>query len=177
VSDEHYIEVTALIGPIEPPYKLHTFDGGGVNETVDGARAQRLFETILAVEPDADVSAHVVDEDDLPDAGEDVAEIIAERDWLRTILEESAPLVGRVVELEAERDRLRETVRVQTNAADAAAEAVGNMAEYVSRVVKERDALRAIVEAIAERPDAAWTLVPDMREALQLDASPTGEDM
>jgi hypothetical protein len=82
VSDGHYIEVTALIGPIDPPHKLHTVDDG-VMDTEHGARAQRIFEAILAVDPDADVSANVVDEDGLPDDGEDVAKIIAERDRLR----------------------------------------------------------------------------------------------
>jgi hypothetical protein len=49
---------------------------------------------------------------------------------------------------ELEELRLRAVVKVQTDAADAAAEAVGNMAEKLSALLAERDRLRAVVDAV-----------------------------
>lgn len=142
MSDEHYIEVTALVGPIDPPYKLHIFDDGVMEETANGARAERIFEAIMSVDPDADVSAHVIDQDGLPDDGEDVADIVTER------------------------NRLRTDVQVQTDAADAAAEAVGAMAVKVSATLAENARLQAGImtaevhgELIVRMRESVWRVL------------------
>jgi hypothetical protein len=50
-----------------------------------------------------------------------------------------------VCELEAERDRLRGSVKVQTDASDAAAEAVGAMAEKTSATLAENTRLQRVL--------------------------------
>lgn len=66
MGTEHYVEVTAVIGPIGPPYKLHVFTADSeVDDTPHGELAQRVSEAILAVDRDASVCAHVVTAEDL----------------------------------------------------------------------------------------------------------------
>jgi hypothetical protein len=55
-----------------------------------------------------------------------------------------------VAEMRAERDRLRAEIEIQTNAADAAAEAVGSMAEKLTALLRENARLREAIDA--ERP-------------------------
>jgi hypothetical protein len=71
---------------------------------------------------------------------------------------------------------LRRDYAAATVAADAAAEAVGNMADYVSQIIAERDRLQAVVDAVRVMwgdtgDDTAFTAVELALAAL--DVSPT----
>lgn len=190
MGDEHYIEVTALIGPIDPPHKLHTFDDDGVRDTVHGARAQRIFEAILGVDPDANLSAHVVDEDSMPDDGEGVAAVVANRDWLRARVGELELQAGdrerhlrdALKDVTANRDRLRAMWEEQRAIVKRLHEST------LGQLTDERDRLRAVVDAqrdaiharncyisadTDEERDAAGRMMEVARERLlALDVSP-----
>jgi hypothetical protein len=83
---------------------------------------------------------------------------------------------------------LRADIKVQTDAADAAAVAVGNMAEYASRAVEERDRLRGVVErfvsfarSIGTTPtnsavDSMTGLLADALAALDVSPAMGGDD-
>jgi hypothetical protein len=85
VSD-HYIEVTALVGPIgDPPFVLHTFaDNGDATDTVHGELAIRMFDSLYKVDQDIYASATIVTEDEM-EARADALSIRAERDRLRAV--------------------------------------------------------------------------------------------
>jgi hypothetical protein len=83
VSDERFIEFTAIIGPIEPPHALHVRDQDGTHDTVHGRLARRLFEAVVAIDPHADMSAHVTTEAKMQ-ARHDA---VAERDRTRAVVE------------------------------------------------------------------------------------------
>jgi hypothetical protein len=59
-SDDHYIQITVEIGPIEPPHGLHTFEGDNPVNTVHGELVQRIFSAVLEVDHSAGLSARVV---------------------------------------------------------------------------------------------------------------------
>jgi hypothetical protein len=81
--DEHYIEFTAVIGPIDKPHKLHTIEAdGSVTGTVHGDLAGRLANAVWAVDHDADLSTHITTEPEMQTA----RVLAAERDRLRTVL-------------------------------------------------------------------------------------------
>jgi hypothetical protein len=70
MTDEHYIEFGALIGPIDPPYKLHTFTDGRPQNTVHGELVERLHNAIAEIDHDAGTSAHVTTEADIQQRAE-----------------------------------------------------------------------------------------------------------
>ena len=59
-DEPRYIEFTAVIGPIDPPHKLHEFEGDDVVSTVHGELAERLFEAVERESPGANTSAKIV---------------------------------------------------------------------------------------------------------------------
>lgn len=84
-------------------------------------------------------------------------EAVAERDRLRAVVERAHDHVATdehvlrslaIDDLVALVGVLRRDYAFATNAADAAAEAVGNMAEKCSTLMAERDRLRAVVDAV-----------------------------
>lgn len=76
---EYYIELNVTIGPIDPPYKLHTFtDDGQPQDTVHGKHVERIRESIYAVDHEADASAHVTTEAEMQRR----VDVVAERDRL-----------------------------------------------------------------------------------------------
>lgn len=115
---EHYIEVTAIIGPIDEPHVLHTFDPDGtVRMTAHGDLAERLFNAIYKVDHDADVSAHVTTEDRMlsgPGLLRDaLASVTDERDELRDVVVNRFLVSERGQrECETERDWLRAVVDI-----------------------------------------------------------------
>lgn len=96
--------------------------------------------------------------DRLVKSSEKAMAVFVERDRLRDELAciESdrhhwiSELEGKLGEITDERDRLRADVKVQTDAADAAAEAVGAMAEKLTAVMAERDRLREEILDVRE---------------------------
>lgn len=93
MSDEHFIEFTAVIGPIPPPFKLHTPDGN----TTHGDRAERLFDLVHNIEDDVDASAKIVTEDEL-DARADALKLRAERDRLQAVVDAARPVLRQVTD-------------------------------------------------------------------------------
>lgn len=61
-GEERYIEFNAVIGPIDPPYQLHTFDGDGPHATTHGVLAERLHDAVADLAPKCGTSAQVVTE-------------------------------------------------------------------------------------------------------------------
>jgi hypothetical protein len=115
--DEHYIEFTAVIGPIDEPHKLHTFDAdGSPRNTVHGDLSDRLASAVWEVDHDADVSAHVTTETEMQAR----SDAVAERDRMRDELEaglaqwvkEAKHAASRIGKCNRERDRLRAVVNV-----------------------------------------------------------------
>jgi hypothetical protein len=82
MGEEHFIEFTAVVGPIPPPFKLHTPDGN----TAHGIRAERLFDAVHNIEDDIDASAKIVTEDEL-DTRVAALKLRAENGRLRAVLE------------------------------------------------------------------------------------------
>jgi hypothetical protein len=136
VNDEHFIEFTAVIGPISPPFKLHNADGN----TAHGDRAERLFETVHNIEDDIDASAKIVTEDEL-DARADALKLRAENAQLRAVVDADDGWASVVMQIMRTIDGGRRTwsdpVGKQVTAA-------------VAEVVAERDRLRAVVAEARE---------------------------
>lgn len=87
MSDDHYIEFTAIIGPIDEPHALHIHDGkGGVHDTEHGRLAQRLFDTVADI-VQADMAAHVTTDNATRSA------LIVERNRLRTVADAARTLI------------------------------------------------------------------------------------
>lgn len=83
----HYIEFTAVIGPIDPPLVLHLFDGGGKPvDTVHGQLAAQIFDVLHDTYLDIDASAKIVTDEELQTRADALA-MRVERDRLRAVLD------------------------------------------------------------------------------------------
>lgn len=65
MSDDYYIEFSASIGPVDPPYALHTFEEGRVRSTAHGELVRELHDAVCAVHHEADTGARIVTQDTL----------------------------------------------------------------------------------------------------------------